>query len=99
MKIPKINYKTYYYGIGAIVLMCAASALVLNKHDNSLKQNYTDRLQNMEYVKNNAPQKYINTLEELNKSESPRIVPEDINDLWSKAAATVRDSLELTTKE
>ena len=94
----KIHNKTYYYGVGASVLMSAIAGLLIIKNDHSLKQNYSDRLQNMEYVKHNAPQKYISTLEELNMSESPRITPENIDVLWSNAAASVKDSLELTHK-
>ena len=91
----RIN-KIYYNGIGACVLMAAVAGLFLNRHESSLKDDYSIRMQNMEYVKRNAQQRYINTLEELNQSKSPRIIQEDINDLWMKAAAAVKDSLELT---
>ena len=95
----KIFNRNFYYGIGATVLTSAVAGLFITKHSNSLKQSYSERLQNMEYVKRNAPQKYINTLEELNKSNSPRIVHENIDALWSEAAIWVKDSLELTKSE
>lgn len=95
----KIQNRTYYYGIGAAAMMSVVAGLFIAKNNNSLKQDYSDRLQNMEYVRRNAPQKYVSTLEELSKSQSLRISPENIDALWSKAAASVKDSLELTTKE
>ena len=95
----KIFDRKYYYGIGVTVLMSAIAGTFIMKNSNSLKQSYSNRLQNMEYVKRNAPQKYINTLEELNKSTSPRISHENIDALWSEAAIWVKDSLELTKSE
>ena len=92
----KIYDKSYYYGLGVIALMSGVCAMMFNQHDNSLKKNHAKRLQDMEYVERNAPQKYINTLEILNKTKSPRITPENINDLWTQAATEVKDSLELT---
>ena len=95
----KIHDKTNYYGLGVVILAYAASNFFVIKNDNSLTQKYDDRIQNMEYIKRNAPQKYIKTLEELSKSKSHKIDPVDINYLWSKTAASVKDSLELTTNK
>ena len=94
MKINK------YYGAATLCTLAGAAVLtgIFKQHDNAVKNNYFDRLQNMEYVKTNANNKYIETLEIVNKFKASRINSEYIDDLWKISAAAVKDSIELTKK-
>ena len=98
-KNMRIYDKSYYYGLGATILMSAAASFSIYKTFKKWDNNYEKRLQNIEYVKQNAPDRYISTLETINKSKAPRIVPEDINALWDSTATKVKDSLAIAIKK
>ena len=60
------------------------------------KNNYSNRIHDMKYVKENNFNKYMKTLEIVNKTNSPRISPEYIDNIWETAAKAVSDSINLT---
>lgn len=72
---------------------------ILFSHNNTTKINHSTRLQNMDYVKQNNKNKYIETLEIVNKLQAPRISPEYIDNIWKTKAKEVKDSIELTMKK
>ena len=84
------------YGITAIAGAALLSGATLKNHDNALKNNYSNRIQDMKYVKQNNFNKYMKTLEIVNKTNSPRISPEYIDNIWETAAKAVSDSINLT---
>ena len=86
------------YGYGAVLAMSLLAGGVILKNEKTQKSNYSERINNMEYVKHNAPQKYVEILERVNRSSSPRIVPENIDNIWKASADSVRDSITLSTK-
>lgn len=95
----KIHNKSYYRGLGITILMSAVAGFAIYKTSNAHDKNYEKRIQDIEYVKQNAPDRYISTMETINKSKSPRIVPETINALWDSTATNVRDSLTTVAKK
>ena len=84
------------YGIAAIAGAALLSGAILKNHDNAQKNNYSNRIQDMKYVKQNNFNKYMKTLEIVNKTNSPRISPEYIDNIWETAAKAVSDSINLT---
>ena len=92
-----MKIKTFYLST-ALVGTAFVSGIFLSQ-DNASKINNSVRLKNMNYVKQNNKNKYIETLEIVNKTSAPRISPEFIDNIWMTKAKEVKDSIELTMKK
>lgn len=88
---------TYGYTVAGMALFAGVTGL-FKCYDNKLSNNLAKRLQHMEYVKHNNFNKYIESLEIVNKNNSPRLNSEYIDNIWQMKAKEVKDSIYLTKR-